>query len=63
MITLIYHSTWCHNCSTEERILFLTSVRLENIRLNVTGVLLYHEGEIMQIIEGKTDVILQLFEK
>ena len=63
MITLVYHSTSIENSSTEELINFLSFVRSENISLNVTGILLYHNNEILHIMEGKTDVILPLFEK
>ena len=63
MITLVYHSTSTEDCSTEELINFLSFIRLENISLNVTGILLYHNNEILHIMEGKTDVILPLFEK
>ena len=63
MITLIYHSTSIEDSSTEELINFLSFVRSENISLNVTGILLYHNNEILHIMEGKTDVILPLFEK
>ena len=63
MITLIYTSTSSFNCSAGELALFLNFVRSENIRLNITGILLYHEGEIMQIIEGEKEIIYELFEK
>ena len=63
MITLIYHSVANKICSAEELSLFLTSVRNKNIRLNVTGVLFYHQGNIMQIIEGEYDTIIELFER
>ena len=62
MITLVYHSTSTEDCSTEELINFLSFIRLEKISLNVTGILLYHNNEILHIMEGKTDVILPLFE-
>lgn len=41
----------------------LTSIRNKNICLNVTGVLFYHRGHIMQIIEGEYDTIIELFER
>lgn len=63
MITLIYHSTACVPCSTDERILFLQDIRLKNICLNVTGILLYHDRKIMQIFEGEKAVVNDLFER
>ena len=63
MTTLIYHSKANDLGSSEELESFLTTIRLENIRLNITGVLLYNEGQIMQIIEGENAAIIELFEK
>ena len=63
MITLIYHSVSNNTMSVKELSLFLTSVRNKNIRLNVTGILFYHRGNIMQIIEGEYDTIIELFER
>ena len=63
MITLIYHSTSTYESSPEDLIGYLNFIRLENIRLNVTGILLYLNSEILHIIEGETEIILPLFEK
>ena len=63
MITLIYHSVALNICSEEKLNLFLTSVRRKNIRLNITGVLLYHRRNILQIIEGENDTIYELIER
>ena len=63
MITLIYHSTSTYESSPEELIQYLNFIRLEKLSLNVTGILLYHNREILHIIEGETEVILPLFEK
>lgn len=63
MITLIYHSVAVNICSAKELNLFLTSIRKQNIRLNVTGILFYHKGNVMQIIEGEHDTINDLFER
>ena len=63
MITLIYHSTSTNESSPEDLIGYLNFIRLEKLRLNVTGILLYHNCEILHIIEGETEVILPLFEK
>ena len=63
MITLIYHSTSTYESSPEDLIEFLNFIRLEKLSLNVTGILLYHNREILHIIEGEIEVILALFEK
>lgn len=63
MITLIYHSVALNICSEKELNLFLTSVRRKNIRLNITGILFYHRGNILQILEGENNTVNELFEK
>lgn len=37
--------------------------RRSNINYDITGVLLYIEGDFLQVIEGEEDVITNLFEK
>ena len=63
MITLIYHSVANHTYSDEELSLFLSYIKKKNSRLNITGVLFYHRGNILQIIEGEDDTVNTLFEK
>ena len=63
MTTLIYDSIWTSTFTPDELELFLTTIRLENSRLNVTGILLYHNGNFIQIIEGENLIIADLFEK
>ncbi len=40
----------------------LGQVRLNNARLAVTGMLLYHEGSFLQVLEGEQPVLEKLFE-
>ena len=61
MTTLIYDSISTSTLSPDELKLFLKTIRLKNIRLNVTGILLCHNGNFMQIIEGENSVIADLF--
>lgn len=63
MIRLIYHSTACIRFSGEELLLFLEDIRSKNIQRGVTGILLYHQGKIMQIFEGEKAVVNALFKK
>ena len=63
MHTLIYHSISQNECSDDELELFLTTIRKKNITLDVTGILLYHDGQIIQILEGEKDTIINLFEE
>lgn len=63
MITLIYNSTTIETCSTIDLPLFLNTIRDDNIRLNITGILLYHDGKLMQILEGEKEIVYEIFEK
>ncbi|WP_051166937.1 BLUF domain-containing protein [Hymenobacter norwichensis] len=40
----------------------LTTARANNEQLQVTGVLLYHEGQFMQLLEGEASVIKSLYQ-
>lgn len=63
MITLIYDSATYETCSTMDLPLFLSTIRESNMRLNITGMLLYHNGNLMQIIEGEEEAVHAIFEK
>lgn len=63
MVRLIYHSKAADSYTAERLNLFLSTIRKKNICLNVTGILLYHRGNVMQIIEGEYDTISALFER
>ncbi|MEO8861690.1 MAG: BLUF domain-containing protein [Ginsengibacter sp.] len=63
MHTLIYLSASSSLFSNEEIIDILNTSRLNNSRLDITGLLLYHEGSILQILEGEKEVIHALFNK
>jgi len=63
MHTLIYLSASSSLFSNEEIIDILNTSRSNNLRLNITGLLLYHEGSILQILEGEREVIYALFNK
>lgn len=40
----------------------LTKARANNEQLQVTGVLLYHEGQFMQLLEGEATVLRSLYQ-
>ncbi|MEJ7769655.1 MAG: BLUF domain-containing protein [Chitinophagaceae bacterium] len=63
MHNLIYLSSASHLFSNEELLEILTISRLNNSKLDVSGLLLYHEGSILQILEGEEGVIKTLFQK
>ncbi|UOG77145.1 BLUF domain-containing protein [Hymenobacter tibetensis] len=61
MHLLIYSSSATHPFSDDELQELLTKARLRNARENVTGLLLYHDGQFMQLLEGDADVVHRLY--
>lgn len=63
MHNLIYASSATYLFSDAELLEILTKSRLNNAKLDVTGLLLYHEGSILQILEGEKTVLASLYNK
>lgn len=63
MITLIYGSTATHQMSEAELLDILKVARTNNEKLNITGMLVYHDGNFLQVLEGEEKVVTSLFEK
>ena len=63
MHQIIYVSAATHLFSDQELLDLLSHSRESNQRCGVTGMLLYKEGDFMQVIEGEQDVIRRLFER
>jgi len=63
MHNLIYISAASHLLTNEELVDILTVSRLNNSRLGITGLMLYHEGAILQILEGEETVLKTLYRK
>lgn len=57
----IYVSSSKGLMSEEELSALLTSIRRSNLEHDITGMLLYQDGNIMQVIEGEQRKIEQLF--
>jgi len=62
MFELVYTSISPAGLSEVELMRMLKQWRLKNQTLNVTGMLLYHDREIMQILEGEEDKVKALFQ-
>lgn len=62
MHRLIYCSTATHLLSKQELVDILAKAREKNSRLGVTGMLLYKDGNFMQVLEGEDAVIHELYE-
>ena len=63
MISLIYVSSATEKFSHAELLTLLETSRRNNARLNVTGMLLYKDGNFMQVIEGEEGQIERLHAK
>jgi hypothetical protein len=63
MHRIIYLSTATHYLEKEEIDILLKQSRDYNSKNNITGVLLYIDGDFIQVLEGNKNVICFLFEK
>jgi hypothetical protein len=63
MQQVIYSSAAVAPFSERELTELLTIARINNGRLGVTGMLLYHEGSFLQALEGDARVVDALFTK
>ncbi len=59
---LLYTSVAKRSMSSLELIELLEQSREKNLRLNITGLLVYHNREFMQIIEGEKETVLELYD-
>lgn len=62
MIELVYYSLASENLSSEDVSAMLKNSRKFNSKNNITGCLLYHNSEFLQILEGEKKVVLDLFD-
>ena len=63
MYYILYLSTASPNLSEDDLIDILVQSRRRNIESNITGMLLYAEGSILQVIEGEENDVLRLYNK
>ena len=63
MHQVIYSSAAAGPFSELELTALLVAARVNNGRLGVTGILLYHEGSFLQALEGDEHVVNSLYEK
>ena len=62
MFYLIYVSSAVQLMDDEALLSLLQQSRKKNARLEVTGMLLYKQGNFMQLLEGEKEVVLELFD-
>ena len=62
MFYLIYVSSAVKLMDNDELLTLLEQSREKNLRLGITGMLLYSEGNFMQMLEGDRQVVLELYD-
>ncbi len=63
MHTIVYLSAASWLFSTDDILDILKTSRTNNSSLGITGLLIYHDGSIMQILEGEGKLVQSLFDK
>jgi Sensors of blue-light using FAD len=63
MTELVYASAGRHPFSPKELTELLTKARGNNQGLGVSGLLLYHRGSFLQVLEGEESVVTPLYDK
>jgi uncharacterized Fe-S cluster-containing MiaB family protein len=61
LLQLIYSSAASRELTELELSRLLLGARKTNIAFEVTGMLLYHEGSFLQVLEGKAEAVESLF--
>ena len=62
LVSLIYASTAVHKMNRQELLNILHEARNKNKRLDITGLLLYKDGNFMQVLEGEYKAVSELYE-
>ena len=62
MISIVYASTAVRLFNRAELVELLEHSKKWNAEFGITGLLLYKDGNIMQVIEGEEEHVLQLYE-
>lgn len=62
MLQLVYVSSATHLFSKTELLELLTKSRIKNSALGITGMLLYKEGNFMQLLEGEANAVHRLYD-
>ena len=63
MYQLVYVSTATEPFSSEELTRLLETSRKNNTADGVTGMLLYHDGNFFQVLEGDRDAVIGVFRR
>lgn len=60
---LVYISAASHLYSDAELSQILLTSQVNNERKDITGILLYHEGSLLQVLEGDKETVTELYLK
>jgi hypothetical protein len=63
MYTLVYVSTAVRKFTPEELKTLLTQCRRDNTAQDISGMLLYKDGNIIQLLEGEKELVTRLYHK
>ena len=63
LIHLIYASTANKNMSEDELLDILKKARKTNEKLNISGMLLYHDRSFLQVLEGEASAVEELYDR
>lgn len=63
LLALAYASTASHLLSEAELLSILQQARANNEQLGITGILLYHAGSFLQLLEGPADAVEAVYQK
>lgn len=61
MFYLIYVSSATKRLGENDLSIYLEQFREKNLRLGITGMLLYKGGNFMQMLEGEKNIVLELY--
>lgn len=62
MFELLYTSVAPQGLSEQDLLALLTKARIKNNQLGITGMMIYHQREVMQILEGEKSAVQALFD-
>jgi len=62
MFELLYTSVAPQSLSEDQLMDILINARIKNKELGITGLMIYHDREIMQILEGEKTAVKALFQ-
>lgn len=63
LFQIVYVSAATKPFTSDELVALLDRSRANNARVAVTGMLLYHDGNFMQVLEGREADVLQVYER